>query len=64
LSNIQDLISANEKLSVRMMEKNLKYPIHIGLTEAGIGLQGVVASSVALAIILNKGLQRVIKFLY
>ena len=33
-----------------------EYPLHLGLTEAGMGLKGIVASSVALSVLLQKGI--------
>jgi len=54
VSDVQELIKAHELL-VKKMGKKL-YALHLGLTEAGSGLQGVVSSSAALAILLQKGI--------
>jgi (E)-4-hydroxy-3-methylbut-2-enyl-diphosphate synthase len=51
VSGVQDLISVYRELSRRC-----DYPLHLGLTEAGMGTKGTVASSVALAILLQEGI--------
>jgi (E)-4-hydroxy-3-methylbut-2-enyl-diphosphate synthase len=50
VSNVQDLISVYRDLAVRC-----DYPLHLGLTEAGIGSKGIVASTAALAVLLQEG---------
>ncbi|HSH89484.1 MAG TPA: flavodoxin-dependent (E)-4-hydroxy-3-methylbut-2-enyl-diphosphate synthase, partial [Ramlibacter sp.] len=51
VSGVQDLISVYRELA-----KRCDYPLHLGLTEAGMGTKGTVASSVALAILLQEGI--------
>ncbi|MFZ5528195.1 MAG: flavodoxin-dependent (E)-4-hydroxy-3-methylbut-2-enyl-diphosphate synthase [Pseudomonadota bacterium] len=51
VSGVQDLISVYRALAQRC-----DYPLHLGLTEAGMGTKGTVASSVALAILLQEGI--------
>jgi len=51
MSNVQDLISIYQDLSSRCT-----YPLHLGLTEAGMGSKGIVASTAALAILLQQGI--------
>lgn len=51
MSGVQDLISVYRELGRRC-----RYPLHLGLTEAGMGTKGVVASSAALAVLLQEGL--------
>jgi (E)-4-hydroxy-3-methylbut-2-enyl-diphosphate synthase len=51
VSGVQDLISVYRELARRC-----DYPLHLGLTEAGIGTKGTVASSVALGILLQEGI--------
>lgn len=51
MSGVQDLITVYQRIS-----EILPYPLHLGLTEAGMGMKGTVASSVALAILLQKGI--------
>jgi len=51
VSNVQDLVDVYRLLAARC-----DYPLHLGLTEAGMGAKGVVASSAALAILLQEGL--------
>jgi len=51
VSGVQDLISVYRELG-----KRCDYALHLGLTEAGMGTKGTVASSAALAILLQEGL--------
>lgn len=51
MSRVQDLISVYEDLAGRC-----DYPLHLGLTEAGMGSKGIVASSAALAVLLQQGI--------
>jgi (E)-4-hydroxy-3-methylbut-2-enyl-diphosphate synthase len=51
LSGVQDLITVYRDLAARC-----DYPLHLGLTEAGLGSKGIVASSAALAVLLQEGI--------
>ncbi len=51
VSNVQDVVAVYRELSRRC-----DYPLHVGLTEAGMGHKGVVSSSAALAILLQEGI--------
>jgi len=51
VSGVQDLIAVYRELGRRC-----RYPLHLGLTEAGMGTKGTVASSVALGVLLQEGL--------
>jgi (E)-4-hydroxy-3-methylbut-2-enyl-diphosphate synthase len=51
VSGVQDLVSVYRELA-----KRCHYPLHLGLTEAGMGSKGVVASTTALAILLQEGI--------
>jgi (E)-4-hydroxy-3-methylbut-2-enyl-diphosphate synthase len=51
ISGVQDLITVYRK-----MAQLIEYPLHLGLTEAGMGFKGVVASSAALAVLLQEGI--------
>lgn len=51
VSGVQDLISVYRELA-----KRDNYALHLGLTEAGMGTKGTVASSVALAVLLQEGI--------
>jgi (E)-4-hydroxy-3-methylbut-2-enyl-diphosphate synthase len=51
LSGVQDLIRAYRDLGGRC-----DYPLHLGLTEAGMGVKGIVASTAALAVLLADGI--------
>ena len=51
VSNVQDLVAVYRDLASRC-----NYPLHLGLTEAGMGTKGVVASTAGLAILLQEGI--------
>jgi (E)-4-hydroxy-3-methylbut-2-enyl-diphosphate synthase len=51
VSGVQDLIAVYRELARRC-----DYPLHLGLTEAGMGSKGVVASAAALAVLLQEGI--------
>ncbi|MGD8379390.1 MAG: flavodoxin-dependent (E)-4-hydroxy-3-methylbut-2-enyl-diphosphate synthase [Gammaproteobacteria bacterium] len=51
MSGVQDLIAVYTALAQRC-----DYPLHLGLTEAGMGTKGVVASTAALAVLLQRGI--------
>jgi len=51
ISVVPDLVECYRRLA-----KRCDYPLHLGLTEAGMGTKGVVASSAALAILLSEGI--------
>jgi (E)-4-hydroxy-3-methylbut-2-enyl-diphosphate synthase len=51
VSGVQDLVAVYRKLATRG-----DYPLHLGLTEAGMGAKGIVASSAALGILLQEGI--------
>lgn len=50
VSTVQDLVVVYRRLAARC-----DYPLHLGLTEAGLGMKGIVASTAALAILLAEG---------
>ena len=51
VSGVQDLIAIYRELSLRS-----KYPLHLGLTEAGMGSKGIVASTAAMSVLLQEGI--------
>jgi len=51
VSGVQDLIAVYQSLSQRC-----RYALHLGLTEAGMGTKGTVASAAALAVLLQQGI--------
>ncbi|MEO1264528.1 MAG: flavodoxin-dependent (E)-4-hydroxy-3-methylbut-2-enyl-diphosphate synthase [Pseudomonadota bacterium] len=57
VSQVQDLISVYTGLAARC-----DYALHLGLTEAGMGSKGIVASSAALGILLQRGIGDTIRF--
>ncbi len=56
MSIVQDMIAAYELLAKRMQKNKHFYALHLGLTEAGSGMQGLVSSSSALSILLQQGI--------
>jgi len=50
VSSVQDLIHVYEMLAARC-----DYPLHLGLTEAGLGSKGIVATTAALSVLLQQG---------
>jgi (E)-4-hydroxy-3-methylbut-2-enyl-diphosphate synthase len=51
VSNVQDLVTVYTDLAQRC-----EYPLHLGLTEAGMGSKGIVASTAALSLLLQAGI--------
>ena len=51
VSGVQDLIAVYRELAQRC-----DYPLHLGLTEAGMGTKGIVASTAAMAVLLQEGI--------
>lgn len=51
VSGVQDLVDVYRSLATRC-----NYPLHLGLTEAGMGAKGIVASSAGLSILLQEGI--------
>ena len=51
MSGVQDLIAVYQSLAERC-----QYALHLGLTEAGMGAKGIVASTAALAVLLQQGI--------
>src|SRR5579863_9972290 len=51
VSGVQDLIAV-----YRMLAAECDYPLHLGLTEAGLGSKGIVASTAAMGVLLQEGI--------
>ena len=51
VSGVQDLVEVYRRLAARC-----DYPLHLGLTEAGMGMKGIVASTAGLSILLAQGI--------
>jgi (E)-4-hydroxy-3-methylbut-2-enyl-diphosphate synthase len=51
VSDVQDLVEVYRRLAARC-----NYPLHLGLTEAGMGSKGIISSTSALAILLSEGI--------
>jgi (E)-4-hydroxy-3-methylbut-2-enyl-diphosphate synthase len=51
VSNVRDVVD-----TYRLLASKSDYPLHVGLTEAGLGMKGIVASTAGLAILLEEGI--------
>ncbi len=51
ISQVQDLLECYRRLATRC-----DYPLHLGLTEAGLGMKGIVATAAALSLVLEEGI--------
>ncbi len=51
VSGVRDLVDTYHRLAPRS-----DYPLHLGLTEAGMGMKGIVASTAGLSLLLNEGI--------
>ena len=51
VSTVQDLVDVYRRLAARC-----EFPLHLGLTEAGLGMKGIVASTAALSLLLAEGI--------
>ncbi|MDO8481290.1 MAG: flavodoxin-dependent (E)-4-hydroxy-3-methylbut-2-enyl-diphosphate synthase [Nanoarchaeota archaeon] len=51
VSRMKPMVAAYEEIAAKTT-----YPLHLGLTEAGLGTKGVVSSTAALSVLLNKGI--------
>jgi (E)-4-hydroxy-3-methylbut-2-enyl-diphosphate synthase len=51
VSGVQDLVDV-----YRMLAARCDYPLHLGLTEAGLGAKGIIASTAGLSILLQEGI--------
>jgi (E)-4-hydroxy-3-methylbut-2-enyl-diphosphate synthase len=51
VSGVQDLVEV-----YRMLASRCDYPLHLGLTEAGLGAKGIIASTAGLSILLQEGI--------
>ncbi|TMB84039.1 MAG: (E)-4-hydroxy-3-methylbut-2-enyl-diphosphate synthase, partial [Chloroflexi bacterium] len=51
VSGVQDLVEVYDRLANRC-----DYPLHLGLTEAGLGTRGIISSTAGLAILLQRGI--------
>ena len=51
ISQVQDLLDCYRRLAARC-----DYPLHLGLTEAGLGMKGIVATTAALSLVLSEGI--------
>src|SRR6202008_2873765 len=51
VSNVRDVVD-----TYRLLASKSDYPLHVGLTEAGLGMKGIVASTAGLAILLVEGI--------
>ena len=60
-SNTQVMVQAYRLLVKRMLEENMNYPLHLGVTEAGEGEDGRIKSAVGIGTLLEDGLGNTIR---
>ena len=56
VSEVSELIAVYRELAARLDQEGRAYPLHLGLTEAGMGAKGIVASAAGLAPLLIEGI--------
>jgi (E)-4-hydroxy-3-methylbut-2-enyl-diphosphate synthase len=56
VSEVAELVAVYRQLAARLDQEGTPYPLHLGLTEAGMGAKGIVASTAALAPLLIEGI--------
>ncbi len=56
VSEVAELVAVYRELAARLDDGGTPYPLHLGLTEAGMGAKGIVASTAALAPLLIEGI--------
>jgi (E)-4-hydroxy-3-methylbut-2-enyl-diphosphate synthase len=60
-SNARIMIYSNRLLQMRMMDENMDYPIHLGVTEAGEGEEGRIRSAAGIGTLLREGIGHTIR---
>ena len=55
-SNVRIMIQACRLLVIRMQKEGLNYPLHLGVTEAGLGLDGRIRSAAGIGLLLDDGI--------
>jgi (E)-4-hydroxy-3-methylbut-2-enyl-diphosphate synthase len=60
-SNTRIMIYSNRLLKMRMMDENMDYPIHLGVTEAGEGEEGRIRSAAGIGTLLREGIGHTIR---
>ena len=61
-SNPIIMVQAYRLLVNKMMNENMFYPLHLGVTEAGEGMEGRIKSSVGIGSLLEDGLGILLEF--
>jgi (E)-4-hydroxy-3-methylbut-2-enyl-diphosphate synthase len=56
MSEVKDCVEVYQRYYRELEELKKAYPLHLGVTEAGAGMKGAIASSSALGILLNEGI--------
>lgn len=56
MSEVQDCVKVYQRYFAECQERGKPYPLHLGVTEAGAGIKGAIASSAALGILLQQGI--------
>jgi (E)-4-hydroxy-3-methylbut-2-enyl-diphosphate synthase len=60
-SNVVIMVQANQLMAKRMKEKNLGYPLHLGVTEAGDAEDGRIKSATGIGLLLSQGIGETIR---
>lgn len=61
MSEVTDCVEVYQRYYRELQERGKRYPLHLGVTEAGSGMKGAIASSAALGILLNQGIGNTIR---
>lgn len=56
MSEVRDCVEVYQRYYRELEDRGKAYPLHLGVTEAGAGMKGAIASSSALGILLNQGI--------
>lgn len=60
-SNVVVMVQANQLMTKRMMEEDLNYPLHLGVTEAGDAEDGRIKSATGIGLLLSQGIGETIR---
>lgn len=60
-SNVVVMVQANQLMAKRMMEEDLNYPLHLGVTEAGDADDGRIKSATGIGLLLSQGIGETIR---
>lgn len=61
-SNVKVMINAYRLLVRKMLKEGFNYPLHLGVTEAGVGMEGAIRSAAGIGALLEEGIGDTIRF--